>query len=134
VFFTRVLYAIEDVCDGLWHGPEWLRPAAGGVLLGLLLLVLPVGRRPAGAAAAATLRLELLETSFSDLRHTISGGRVSRGRCARTCSSSESSMVCSSMGGLWWFTCDASSRPAAGHDGYKPKRSGGAAAGRGPIT
>jgi len=22
VFFTRVLYAIEDVCDGLWHGPE----------------------------------------------------------------------------------------------------------------
>jgi chloride channel protein, CIC family len=41
VFFTRVLYAIEDVCDGLWHGPEWLRPAAGGVLLGLLLLVLP---------------------------------------------------------------------------------------------
>lgn len=41
VLFTRVLYAIEDVCDGLWHGPEWLRPAAGGVLLGLLLLVLP---------------------------------------------------------------------------------------------
>ena len=41
VFFTRVLYAIEDVCDRVWHGPEWLRPAAGGVLLGLLLLVLP---------------------------------------------------------------------------------------------
>ncbi len=41
VLFTRVLYAIEDLCDGLWRGPEWLRPAAGGVLLGLLLLVLP---------------------------------------------------------------------------------------------
>src|SRR5665647_1342740 len=41
VFFTRVLYAIEVVCDRVWHGPEWLRPAAGGVLLGLLLLVLP---------------------------------------------------------------------------------------------
>ncbi len=41
VVFTRVLYAIEDLCDGLWHGPEWLRPAAGGILLGLLLLVLP---------------------------------------------------------------------------------------------
>ncbi len=41
VVFTRVLYAIEDLCDGLWRGPEWLRPAVGGVLLGLLLLVLP---------------------------------------------------------------------------------------------
>ncbi|MEP7194431.1 MAG: chloride channel protein, partial [Actinomycetota bacterium] len=41
VIFTRVLYAIEDVCDRVWHGPEWLRPATGGVLLGLLLLVLP---------------------------------------------------------------------------------------------
>ncbi len=41
VGFTRVLYAIEDVCDAVWRGPEWLRPAVGGVLLGLLLLVLP---------------------------------------------------------------------------------------------
>ena len=41
MLFTRVLYAIEDVCDGLWRGPEWLRPAVGGILLGLLLLVLP---------------------------------------------------------------------------------------------
>jgi CIC family chloride channel protein len=39
--FTRVLYAIEDFCDWLWRGPEWLRPAAGGLLLGALLLVLP---------------------------------------------------------------------------------------------
>jgi CIC family chloride channel protein len=41
VGFTKVLYAIEDLCDGLWRGPEWLRPAVGGVVLGLLLLVLP---------------------------------------------------------------------------------------------
>ncbi len=41
VVFTRVLYLIEDVCDGLWRGPEWLRPAVGGILLGLLLLALP---------------------------------------------------------------------------------------------
>ena len=41
VGFTKVLYAIEDVCDGLWRGPEWLRPAVGGMVLGLLLLVLP---------------------------------------------------------------------------------------------
>ncbi|WP_414637567.1 chloride channel protein [Amycolatopsis sp.] len=41
VLFTRVLYWIEDVCDWVWHGPEWLRPAVGGVLLGGLLLVLP---------------------------------------------------------------------------------------------
>jgi chloride channel protein, CIC family len=41
VGFTRILYAVEDVCDRLWRGPEWLRPAVGGVLLGLLLLALP---------------------------------------------------------------------------------------------
>ncbi|WP_370542175.1 chloride channel protein [Amycolatopsis sp. FDAARGOS 1241] len=41
VAFTRVLYLVEDVCDRLWRGPEWLRPAAGGVVLGGLLLVLP---------------------------------------------------------------------------------------------
>ncbi|HEV7171880.1 chloride channel protein [Pedococcus sp.] len=41
VGFTKVLYAIEDLCDRLWRGPEWLRPAVGGVVLGLLLLVLP---------------------------------------------------------------------------------------------
>lgn len=41
VGFTRILYAIEDVCDWAWRGPEWLRPAAGGLLLGILLLLLP---------------------------------------------------------------------------------------------
>ena len=41
VGFTRALYAIEDLCDWAWRGPEWLRPAVGGLLLGGLLLVLP---------------------------------------------------------------------------------------------
>ncbi|MBQ0863011.1 chloride channel protein [Streptomyces smyrnaeus] len=41
VGFSRVLYAIEDACDWAWRGPEWLRPAAGGLVLGLLLLALP---------------------------------------------------------------------------------------------
>ena len=41
VMFSRILYAIEDVCDWLWKGPEWLRPAAGGIVLGGLLLILP---------------------------------------------------------------------------------------------
>jgi len=41
VAFIRVLYGIEDLCDRFWRGPEWLRPAAGGVLLGLLLLAVP---------------------------------------------------------------------------------------------
>jgi chloride channel protein, CIC family len=41
VGFTRVLYWIEDACDWAWRGPEWLRPAAGGLLLGLLLLAVP---------------------------------------------------------------------------------------------
>lgn len=41
VGFTHVLYLVEDVCDWAWRGPEWLRPAVGGVLLGGLLLALP---------------------------------------------------------------------------------------------
>ncbi|WP_019634921.1 chloride channel protein [Actinomadura atramentaria] len=41
VGFTRVLYAVEDACDWVWRGPEWLRPAVGGLLLGGLLLALP---------------------------------------------------------------------------------------------
>jgi CIC family chloride channel protein len=41
VGFTRVLYAIEDACDSVWRGPEWLRPAVGGLALGALLLLLP---------------------------------------------------------------------------------------------
>ena len=39
--FIRVLYGGEDLADRLWRGPEWLRPAAGGILLGLLLLAVP---------------------------------------------------------------------------------------------
>jgi CIC family chloride channel protein len=41
VGFTRVLYFIEDACDWAWRGPEWARPAVGGLLLGALLLVVP---------------------------------------------------------------------------------------------
>ena len=39
--FIRVLYGTEDFLDRVWKGPEWLRPAAGGILLGLLLFALP---------------------------------------------------------------------------------------------
>ena len=40
--FIRVLYSGEDIADRLWgQRPAWLRPAAGGVLLGLLLLAVP---------------------------------------------------------------------------------------------
>ena len=40
--FAKVLYRIEDVCDWAWRGkPEWLRPVAGGALLGVLLLAIP---------------------------------------------------------------------------------------------
>jgi CIC family chloride channel protein len=41
VVFIRVLYGAEDLADWLWRGPEWLRPAAGGLLLGALLLAVP---------------------------------------------------------------------------------------------
>ena len=56
VAFSRILYAIEDVCDWVWRGPEWARPAAGGLLLGALLLLLPqmygVGYPDLGKAVA----------------------------------------------------------------------------------
>ncbi|WCD90658.1 H(+)/Cl(-) exchange transporter ClcA [Streptomyces xanthophaeus] len=41
VVFTKVLYLVEDACDAVWRGPEWLRPAVGGILLGGVLLALP---------------------------------------------------------------------------------------------
>ena len=41
VGFTRILYWVEDVCDAAWRGPEWARPAVGGLLLGVVLLLLP---------------------------------------------------------------------------------------------
>ncbi len=40
--FKAVLYKTEDLCDRVWGDrPEWARPAAGGIALGLLLLALP---------------------------------------------------------------------------------------------
>ena len=39
--FIRTLYGAEDFADRIWRGPAWLRPAAGGLLLGALLLALP---------------------------------------------------------------------------------------------
>ncbi len=39
--FTKVLYAMEDLADRVWHGPQWLRPAVGGLALGALLFVMP---------------------------------------------------------------------------------------------
>ena len=64
VAFSRVLYAVEDGCDWAWHGPEWLRPAAGGLLLGGLLLVLPqmygVGYPVLGDAVGGRYGLALL--------------------------------------------------------------------------
>ncbi len=42
LLFKTVVYAMEDLWDVLWKGrPEWARPAAGGLALGLVLLALP---------------------------------------------------------------------------------------------
>ena len=41
VAFSKLLYVVEDACDRLWHGPEWARPAVGGIALGALLIALP---------------------------------------------------------------------------------------------
>ncbi len=39
--FIRTLYSGEALVDRIWRGPDWLRPALGGVLLGLVLLAVP---------------------------------------------------------------------------------------------
>jgi chloride channel protein, CIC family len=59
VLFKTVLYGIEDVCDRVWRGrPEWLRPAVGGIVLGLILFAIPelygVGYPVMGAALSGT--------------------------------------------------------------------------------
>lgn len=41
VAFSKILYLIEDACDWAWRGPEWARPAVGGVVLGALLIAVP---------------------------------------------------------------------------------------------
>ena len=42
VGFQKTLYRGEDLVDKLWgNRPQWLRPAVGGVALGLVLLALP---------------------------------------------------------------------------------------------
>ncbi len=58
--FVRVLYAGEDLADRLWRGPSWLRPAAGGILLGLLLLAVP----------------EMYGVGYPVLEHAVSGHYV----------------------------------------------------------
>ncbi len=40
--FAKVVYLTEDLWDRLWRGrPEWARPAVGGIVLGLFLLLIP---------------------------------------------------------------------------------------------
>lgn len=41
VAFSKLLYLVEDACDWAWRGPEWARPAVGGVFLGGLLIAVP---------------------------------------------------------------------------------------------
>jgi CIC family chloride channel protein len=60
VAFIRVLYGSEDLADRLWRGPEWLRPAVGGLLLGGILLALP----------------ELYGVGYPPLEKAIGGGYV----------------------------------------------------------
>jgi CIC family chloride channel protein len=60
VAFIRVLYGTEDLADRIWRGPEWLRPAVGGLLLGVVLLVVP----------------ELYGVGYPPLEHAVDGRYV----------------------------------------------------------
>ncbi|MFI6367989.1 chloride channel protein [Nocardia sp. NPDC050630] len=41
VCFSKVLFLVRRLCDRVWRGPEWARPAVGGLALGAMLLALP---------------------------------------------------------------------------------------------
>ena len=59
--FARFLYLVEDLCDWAWRGrPEWLRPVAGGVFLGAVLLALP----------------QLYGVGYPVVQHAMGGGYV----------------------------------------------------------
>jgi CIC family chloride channel protein len=62
--FGALVYLAQDAVDCVWRGPVWLRPAAGGVALGLLLFALPqlygTGRPVIMQAAAGALPVVLL--------------------------------------------------------------------------
>jgi CIC family chloride channel protein len=51
VGFIRLLYWFEDRFDH-WRFPDWLKPAVGGMLLGLLALAYPSALRAAGISAS----------------------------------------------------------------------------------
>jgi len=83
VLFIRTLYGMEDLADRLWRGPEWLRPVAGGILLGLLLFAVPqmygvgypvIERSVAGEyAVAVLLGLALCKVLATSLTLSIGG-------------------------------------------------------------
>ena len=41
IAFSRAKFLLIDVVDRIWVGPEWLRPAAGAITVGLFLLLYP---------------------------------------------------------------------------------------------
>lgn len=45
VIYVRVLYGTEDVFDSIKRVPEWVKPAIGGTLLGLVALAYPIVTR-----------------------------------------------------------------------------------------
>ncbi len=56
--FGRLLGLVRELCEWAWRGPRWLSPAAGGVLLGGMLLVLP----------------QLYGVGDEAVRHAVAGG------------------------------------------------------------
>ncbi|WP_239519488.1 chloride channel protein [Arcanobacterium phocisimile] len=39
--FSKILYAVEDLIDAIYHLPEWARPGIGGIAIGIMLFFLP---------------------------------------------------------------------------------------------
>jgi CIC family chloride channel protein len=78
VGFIRLLYWFEDRFDG-WRFPDALKPAVGGLLLGLLALLYPLGLGalgaassdlPAGPVSSANLP-QIFGAGFSIIEHSL---------------------------------------------------------------
>ncbi|MDO4664726.1 MAG: chloride channel protein [Actinomycetaceae bacterium] len=41
LLFSKMLYGTESLVDKIYRGPEWARPALGGMLLGIMLFAFP---------------------------------------------------------------------------------------------
>jgi CIC family chloride channel protein len=72
VGFVRMLYGLEDLFDN-WHFPDALKPAIGGLLLGIVGFVYPLALRLPQQSPLANNLPAIFGTSFGTIQSTLNG-------------------------------------------------------------